>query len=117
MRTPFQVGIRRRKGTLHVNPRGKFDSNSAWTLIHKLVQSYKNEAQVIIDTGHLQDIQPFGCNTLQDQIDLSRIPRDRLMFTGAKGPALAPEGCQVKKPCQSAKCRCNGKCKVCHCRN
>jgi hypothetical protein len=116
MKTKFQIGIEKNNGNLHVRPRGDFDGNSAWELVHTLDEAYSGEGNVIIDTKLLNEICPFGCETLQCRIDQSRIPRDRFLFTGEKGPVLAPEGCRIFVAGQAHECRCSGNCAECKCR-
>lgn len=96
MATNFKIAFTISNRKLHVCPEGIFDGNSAWDLINLLDDAYRGERQVIIDTERLQEIIPFGCTTFQVLFDLSGIPRDRLIFTGAKGSALAPKGCLIR---------------------
>lgn len=116
MKTKFNIGFERKSGKLHVHPRGDFDGNSAWELIHMLDRAYTGERQVIIDTGCLREVYPFGCSTFQMLFDLSGIPRDRLLLTGGKGSAIAPEGCRIMAAGQRHNGHCSGSCADCHCR-
>ncbi len=118
MAANFRVTFKRNNGKLHVKPRGNFDGNSAWELFNLLEENYECQKQVVIETGNIQHICPFGCSTFQCQINLSRIPKDRLYFQGEKGHVIAPEGSNIvedthqkKGPCgrNCANCRCNPK--------
>jgi hypothetical protein len=111
----FQIKYKRQNGDLHVNPVGDFDGSSAWELIHLLDEKYDGHGEVHIDTNRLRSVCPFGCNTFQCQFYLSRVPAQRLLLTGEKGRALAPEGSRVIVARPSHRCRCGGNCAHCHC--
>lgn len=116
MNSKFQIGIHKNNDHLHVFPRGDFDGNSAWELVHKLNETYRGEKEIIIDTSRLRKVCPFGRTTFECQIDQSRIPRNRFLFTGEKGPILAPEGCRILSAGRPKSCGCDGNCADCHCR-
>ena len=45
--------------------------------------------------------------------DLSGVPKDRLIFTGSKGSAIAPVGCRILASGKQPDCRCSGNCDNC----
>ena len=114
MGTNFCISFTNHNGKLHVSPRGIFDGNSAWELINLLDEAYTDERQVIIDTEGLKEVFPLGCTTFQVMFDLSGVPKDRLIFTGPNGSAIAPEGCRILTSGEQAPCRCRGNGGDCH---
>lgn len=95
MSTDFRVAFKGHNGNLHAYPCGNFDGSSAFQLIWLLNKKYDGKSEVIIDTSKLRNILSFGSNTFKRNLNLSRIPKDRLSFMGEKGCDLAPEGCKV----------------------
>jgi hypothetical protein len=115
MSTNFQVAFKTHNGNLHVHPSGDFDGSSAFQLIRLLDQKYDGKGEVVIDTRKLRNVFPFGSNTFQGNLNLSRIPKDRLSFSGEKGYDLAPEGYKVIETSQKHTCGCSGNCENCAC--
>ena len=112
MSLTFQIESKKHDGDWHINPVGDFDGSSAWELINLLVDKYKGEERVLIETRNLRTVSPFGCSMFQCQC---RIPAKRIMFKGEKGHALAPKGCRVVLESEKHTCRCNGNCAECAC--
>lgn len=117
MSANFKIEYKQKNGDLHVNPSGDFDGSSACELINLLSDRYDGHGKVLIDTGGLRRLCPFGCSTFQCLFRLSRVPVDRLLFKGENGRALAPEGCHVHGLDKTPHCRCNGQCANCRCAN
>jgi len=115
MKHHFHVDVKRRNGNLHIFAQGDFDGNSAWELINVLHDQYDGKGDVIIDTHQLKEMCPFGCSTFQCQLNLRRIPADRLCFEGEKGLEIAPRGSRVIATPSKNQCLCNGNCTHCHC--
>lgn len=82
-------------GNLYVQPIGDLDGSTACELVHFLRAKYNGEGRVIIDTGKLCTICPFGRGTFQCRLAQSQLPLKALLFAGKKGDVLAPEGCRV----------------------
>lgn len=91
----FHVAFKRRNGNLHIFAKGDFDGNSAWELVNLLHDQYDGKGDVIIDTHELRDMCPFGCSTFQYQLNLRRVPAERIRFEGEKGYEIAPTGSSV----------------------
>lgn len=115
MRPNFQIESKKSEGAWHIDPVGDFDGASALELIDLLSNQYNGEGRVLIDTGRLQNLCPFGCRMFQCQFHQCRIPAGRVSFRGEKGYALAPEGSRVVVEPEKHKCRCNGNCVNCPC--
>jgi hypothetical protein len=113
MSTNFHVAFKRYNGNLHVHPSGDLDGSSAFELIRLLNRKYDGNGEVVIDTRKLRKVFPFGSSIFQDNVNESRIPRNRLSFKGKKGLELAPRGCKVIDV--SSKHTCCGKCPGCGC--
>jgi hypothetical protein len=113
MSTNFRVAFKRRNGNLHVHPSGDLDGSSAFELIRLLGRKYDGKGEVVIDTHKLRKVFPFGSSTFQDNVNESRIPKNRLSFKGEKGHELAPKGCKVIEV--SSKHNCCGNCAGCPC--
>ncbi len=115
MRANFQIESRKSEGDWHIDPVGDFDGASALELIHLLSNLFSGAERILIDTGHLGTLCPFGCRMFQCQFHQCRIPADRISFHGEKGYALAPEGSRVVVEPEKHECRCNGNCVNCPC--
>ncbi|MCJ8499768.1 hypothetical protein [Desulfatitalea alkaliphila] len=111
----FQIEFKKHNNTLHVDPRGDFDGNSAWELIHLLHAQYDDVREVVIETRHLREMCPFGCRMFQCQLKLTRVPADRLVFQGEKGRAIAPVESRVVVGATKGGCGCSGDCANCPC--
>lgn len=108
MSTKFHVACKRRNGNLHVFTQGDFDGNSAWELVNLLHDQYDGQGEVYIDTHELREMCPFGCSTFQCQLNLRRIPAERLFFEGEKGREIAPKGSRVIVSGREHRCLCSG---------
>jgi hypothetical protein len=115
MSANFRVAFKRRNGNLHVHPSGDLDGSSAFELIRLLGRKYDGKGEVVIDTCKLRKVFPFGSSTFEDNVNESRIPKNRISFKGEKGHELAPMGCKVIE--SSSKHRCRGNCAGCPCAN
>ena len=115
MSANFQVVVKKSNGNLHIHPSGDFDGSSAWELVSLLQDKYDGNGQVIIETNNLLEICPFGCSTFQYQLNLSRVPADRLAFKGKRGREIAPEGSKVILDSDVHSFSCSGDCVNCSC--
>jgi hypothetical protein len=115
MSSNFQIALKKKKDNLHLQAEGDFDGSSAWQLINLLHEEYNGKGEVLIDTGNLRRVYPFGCRTFQCQLDLNRVPATRLSFKGEKGFEIAPRGSKVIEAPKRHRCRCDGKCTNCPC--
>ena len=60
MANNFKLSIHRTNNTLHINLMGDFDGNSAFEVLNMLKDNLNGNTRVIIDTGGLKRIYPFG---------------------------------------------------------
>jgi hypothetical protein len=60
MANNFKLSIHRTNNTLHIDLIGDFDGNSAFELLNILKDNLNGITRVIIDTGELKRIYPFG---------------------------------------------------------
>lgn len=113
MAANFSINHKISNGKLLVSPRGDFDGNSAWELFNLINDAYSGQGQIVIETGMLRNICPFGCSTFQCQMSFSRIPRERLFFQGEKGHVIAPEGSNIINVSGHHQEPCSGRCRNC----
>jgi hypothetical protein len=113
MSNNFQIEIKKSNGNLHVHPRGDLDGSSAWELVNLLHEQYDGHGRVVIETGNLGELCPFGCSTFQYRLNRQHLPFERLYFKGDKGAAMAPRGSHIMKA--KHKHRCCGRCADCNC--
>ncbi|MEE4357874.1 MAG: HD-GYP domain-containing protein [Desulfococcaceae bacterium] len=116
MSEKFQIESRISRGNLHLRPKGDFDGISAWELLNCIHGSCDRSGKVFIDTSHLHNLCPFGCNTFRCGLNFSLIPGERIFFKGKKGFDIAPGGCRVLVSSKSKEHRCSGNCANCVCR-
>ncbi len=95
MASNFHIKFRKSRGNLHLRPKGTFDGNSAWELIHLVHDKYDGQGRVFIDTGGLGEVSPFGRCIFKDHLDATILPFRRLFFKGEKGFDIAPNGSRV----------------------
>ena len=60
MSNNFKISIHRTNNTLRIDLMGDFDGNSAFELLNMLKDNVNGNTRVIIDTGGLKRIYPFG---------------------------------------------------------
>jgi len=112
MSANFQIESRTSNGDLHLKPRGDFDGSSALELLNLIRNRYDGKGRVFIDTKHLHNVCPFGCNTFRFGLNLNLLPAERIFFKGEKGFDIAPNGSKV---IVAKKHECCGNCKNCSC--
>ena len=87
----FRIFTRKSNGNLKLKLMGDFDGSSAFELINVLKKHCGKVGQVVINTGGLSSIHPFGLGVFQKNCSISNLPR-RLTFTGKYGDAITPQG-------------------------
>ena len=91
MASNFRIFIHRNNGTLRLKLMGDFDGSSAFELINTL-QAYNGKVgEIVISSGSLASIHPFGVGVFQKNGSIKRLSRN-LTFTGKYGDAIAPQG-------------------------
>ncbi|MBW1784979.1 MAG: hypothetical protein JRL30_30100 [Deltaproteobacteria bacterium] len=91
MATNFKILIHRNSDNLHLKLMGDFDGSSAWELLHLLKKSANGVYKVIIHTGSLKQIDPFGRETFVENLPHWKVHPIRILFTGEKAGQIAPE--------------------------
>lgn len=117
MSQDFKMVTRKENGNLYVDVRGDFDGSSAWELIRLLEETFKGKGRVVIDTGHLQTVSPFGASTFRVRLNKETVPAVCLVFKGARATEIAIDGSRIEKKTGKETCLCNGKCRECHCKD
>ncbi|SMC39204.1 hypothetical protein SAMN02746065_101330 [Desulfocicer vacuolatum DSM 3385] len=115
MQNHFQMNIKKSNGDLHVRAQGSFNGNSAWELLNLLHATYKGKGRIFVDTRHLQEVFPFGCDIFKNYLDKGIVPPEILYFKGENGFAMAPTGSKVLKIAEKSRHGCKGNCVNCKC--
>ena len=92
MASNFRISIHRNSDNLHLKLIGDFDGSSAYELLNVLKKSSKGSRRAIIHTSCLNDIQPFGLNVFQNNLEVKSGKSVPLVFTGEHANRFAPEG-------------------------
>ncbi|MBU0987967.1 MAG: hypothetical protein KKH68_12020 [Proteobacteria bacterium] len=90
MASNFKIFIHRNNGSLRLKLMGDFDGSSAFELINTLKAYYGNVVEIVINTGGLASIHPFGMGVFQKNCAISNLTRG-IVFTGKYGHAMAPQ--------------------------
>lgn len=75
----------RRNGNLHVTLEGLFTTNTAAQLTIILAKSYTGRGVIFIHTAELTNVEPDSIFALNNLLGLSRLPKNNIYITGAKG--------------------------------
>ena len=70
MQGHFQMTMKQKNGNIYITPKGTFNGNSAWELVHLLHSKFQGKGRIFIDTRFITEICQFGCDTFQKQINL-----------------------------------------------
>lgn len=111
----FRIECTTDNGNLLVQPAGDLDGSTASELLNFLHDHYSGQERVVIETGRLRRLHPFGCATFRCRLNQSRLPACRLYFTGARGVDLAPDGSTVIAASKGEAYPCCGNCANCPC--
>lgn len=115
MSSNFSVEHKESNGNLHLRPKGDFDGNSAYELIHLMREKYNGKGRVYIDTKDLRAVHSFGCSIFRCRFQQGGVPADCLFLKGKKGFKMAPDGSKVIPVSRKRQCRCDGDCAHCGC--
>ncbi|MBW1780502.1 MAG: hypothetical protein JRL30_07150 [Deltaproteobacteria bacterium] len=91
MAPDFRIFIHRNSDNLHLKLMGDFDGASAGELLNVLKKSATHVYKVIIHTGSLKNIYPFGRETFQENLRNWKVDRVQILFTGENASLIAPE--------------------------
>jgi hypothetical protein len=71
---------------------GDFDGSSAHQLLCVLGENRNKVRRVFLHTNGLKEIHPFGKAVFQNNLNDFNGKKADLVFTGNKGPEIAPQG-------------------------
>jgi hypothetical protein len=111
----FRIECATDNGNPLVQPAGDLDGSTASELLNFLHDHYSGEDRVVIETGRLRRLRPFGCATFKCRLNEGRLPAHQLYFTGARGVDLAPDGSTVIAASDGEAYPCCGDCAACPC--
>jgi hypothetical protein len=97
MASNFMIQHCRRKNQLHLKLSGDFDGSSAFELNDCLQKALKHKNRIIIHTDRLKSLPMFGCEMFHKQFGLRARAAQRVLFTGAYAPRIAPDGCPTQR--------------------
>jgi hypothetical protein len=92
MAANFKIFHRKKKSSLELRLKGDFDGTSACELLKMLGQKQGHLFTVLINTGGLKAIFPFGVDTFRNNLHVLKRRPIQLVFTGRNAAAIAPEG-------------------------
>lgn len=92
MASNFRILTHQNNGDLHLKLRGDFDGSSAFELINTLKLHNGKVEKIVIHTGALANIYPFGVNVFQRNCTFIRKPSSALCFTGKHANILVHPG-------------------------
>ena len=84
MASNFGISVYRNNKILHLKLSGDFDGSSALQLIHLMRDCLEETDKVIIHTGSISRIEPFGLNMLRYNLGSLVRHSTQFVFTGEK---------------------------------
>lgn len=111
----FDIEARDINGNLHLELTGDFDGNSAWELVDAIKTHYAGNGLVLINTENIGEVMTFGREVLENLMTTNKIPKDKLIFEGAKGTEIGPDGWNQVMGVERNLCRCHGCGNNCDC--
>ena len=87
----FRISVHRKSENVHLKLIGDFDGASAYELLHALARYGHHASRIYIDTSSLKEMNPFGLQVFQDNLDLLKGGHLELVFAGGHASELAPE--------------------------
>lgn len=91
MASNFKISTHRISNCLHVKLFGDFDGNSAWELFNLLEKNAKSFHSIIIQTGGLNTIYPFGVDMFGKVLSGLKKNNAQLLFTGENAAQILSE--------------------------
>ena len=116
MREKFRINAHLANNNTHLALKGPFDGNSAFRLIDTILSKDRGNGEIIIETGHIGEILPFGKRVFENMLGIKGISRKRIVFTGEKCREMGLKGCRLVFTGKQKICRCDGKCANCPCK-
>ena len=90
MASNFQISSFKTNDNLHLKLYGDFDVSSAQELTNILLTHGVGYWDIFIDTSNLENIHPFGRDTLQINLSNFRKQLNNIFFIGANKYKIAP---------------------------
>jgi hypothetical protein len=91
MAANFRIFVHRNSDNLHLKLMGDFDGSSAWEVLNMLKKTAGGVCRVIIHTGCLKHIDPFGRDTFQENLRHLKTATVPILFTGENASQIAPK--------------------------
>lgn len=85
----FSLNISRSSDSLHLFPKGKLDGSSASILAHMLDEYCNGSERIVVHTGGLTEVHPFGVAVFQGHLPRIQKGNVRVVFTGEHCNRLA----------------------------
>jgi hypothetical protein len=92
MATNFKISSRQEKGSLELRLKGDFDGMSACELLNMLKRRSEGARKVVIHTGGLRRIYPFGKDTFRKNFHLLNDKDALFEFKGKNAGKIGPSG-------------------------
>jgi hypothetical protein len=87
----FRIVKRRKRNAMFLSLSGDFDGSSAYELLNSLGEQCGGVRRVFVDTNGLNQIHPFGRDTLNSNLCLLKAKGFSLEFIGENAGQIAPE--------------------------
>lgn len=91
MSANFRISTHRDRNSLHLKLEGDFDGSSAHELINTLKKGDSKVAKVMIHTGGLKTIHPFGQDVFRKNFFILNKKNVRYFLIGRNKDKIAPE--------------------------
>ena len=91
MASNFRISTHRNSENLHLKLMGDFDGSSAYQLLNVLKKTSNSVYKIIIHTGSLNTIHPFGRDTFRRNLCDFNGNSIHLLFTGKYANQISPE--------------------------
>jgi anti-anti-sigma regulatory factor len=91
MATNFRISVHKNAEGIDLKLIGVFDGTSAYELLHALATYGHHSSRIYIDTSCLKEINPFGRQVFQNNLDLLKGAQLELIFVGEHALKLVPE--------------------------
>jgi hypothetical protein len=95
MAVNFKISVYISDENIHLRLSGDFDESSAYELINTLDRHCRRNSRVFIHTNCLEQIDPFGRDTLQSHLVGLNGECLPPIFTGDNAYRLAPKGSKL----------------------
>ncbi len=91
MSSNFKISSHRDRDSLHLKLEGDFDGSSAHELLNALNNDNSNASNILIHTGGLKTIHPFGQDVFRNHFFILNKKNARYIVTGRNKEKIEPE--------------------------